>query len=60
MRRSGTEVVFVIVFSFGDGMHSVTWALVGDVFGCKHFATLRVWIGMLQSLASMPAAVCTG
>jgi nitrate/nitrite transporter NarK len=38
----------------------VTWALVGDCFGRAHFATIRGWIGMLQSLASMPAAVLTG
>jgi MFS family permease len=53
-------IVFVILFSFGDGINSVTWALVGDFFGRKHFATIRGWIGMLQSFASMPAAVFTG
>ena len=53
-------VVFVILFSFGDGINSVTWALVGDFFGRKQFATIRGWIGMLQSLISMPAAVFTG
>jgi MFS family permease len=53
-------VLFVILFSFGDGINSVTWALVGDLFGRKHFATIRGWIGMIQSLASMPAAVFTG
>jgi MFS family permease len=53
-------VVFVVLFSFGDGINSVTWALVGDFFGRKQFATIRGWIGMLQSLVSMPAAVFTG
>jgi sugar phosphate permease len=53
-------VVFVTLFSFGDGINSVTWALVGDFFGRKQFATIRGWIGMLQSLISMPAAVFTG
>jgi MFS family permease len=53
-------VLFAILFSFGDGINSVTWALVGDCFGRTHFATIRGWIGMLQSLASMPAAVLTG
>lgn len=53
-------VVFVVLFSFSDGINSVTWALVGDFFGRKQFATIRGWIGMLQSLASMPAAVFTG
>ena len=53
-------VGFAILFSFGDGINSVTWALVGDCFGRRSFATIRGWIGMLQSIASMPAAVFTG
>lgn len=51
---------FVILFSFADGVNSVTWALVGDLFGRKHFASIRGWVGMIQSFASMPAAVFTG
>jgi MFS family permease len=53
-------VLFAVLFSFGDGVNSVTWALVGDVFGRAHFATIRGWISMFQSFASMPAAVYTG
>jgi MFS family permease len=53
-------VFFAIFFAFGDGINSVTWALVGDVFGRANFATIRGWISMFQSLASMPAAVFTG
>jgi MFS family permease len=53
-------VAFAVLFSFGDGINSVTWALVGDCFGREHFATIRGWIGMLQSIFSMPAAVFTG
>jgi len=53
-------VLFAVLFSFGDGINSVTWALVGDVFGRAHFATIRGWISMFQSFASMPAAVFTG
>jgi MFS family permease len=53
-------VLFSILFSFADGVNSVTWALVGDFFGRTHFATIRGWMGMLQSFASMPAAVFTG
>ena len=53
-------VVFAILFSFGDGINSVTWALVGDLFGRTHFATIRGSIGTLQSVFSMPAAVFTG
>jgi len=53
-------VAFVILFSFADAINSVTWALVGDFFGRRHFATIRGWIGMIQSLVAMPAAVFTG
>src|SRR6266705_3158679 len=53
-------VFFAILFSFGDGINSVTWALVGDCFGRTRFATIRGWISMFQSFASMPAAVFTG
>jgi sugar phosphate permease len=51
---------FVILFSFADAINSVTWALVGDFFGRKQFATIRGWIGMIQSFTAMPAAVFTG
>jgi MFS family permease len=53
-------VAFAVLFSFGDGINSVTWALVGDCFGRVHFAAIRGWISMFQSFASMPAAVLTG
>jgi nitrate/nitrite transporter NarK len=53
-------VLFAILFAFADGVNSVTWALVGDFFGRNHFASIRGWIGMIQSLVAMPAAVFTG
>jgi sugar phosphate permease len=53
-------VAFAVLFSFGDAINSVTWALVGDCFGRQSFATIRGWIGMIQSFASMPAAVFMG
>ena len=53
-------VAFAVLFSFGDAINSVTWALVGDCFGRRHFATIRGWISMFQSLVSMPGAVVTG
>ena len=53
-------VLFVVLFSFADGINSITWALLGDLFGRKHFASIRGWVGMIQSFASMPAAVFTG
>jgi MFS family permease len=53
-------VLFAILSSFADGVNSVTWALVGDFFGRNHFASIRGWMGMIQSLVSMPGAVFTG
>src|SRR2546425_9725099 len=53
-------VLFAVLFACGEGINSLTWALVGDLFGRRHFATIRGWIGMLQSIASIPGAVFTG
>ena len=53
-------VLFAVLYAFGDGINSVTWALTGDLFGRTNFAVIRGWIGMFQSLISMPAAVLTG
>jgi MFS family permease len=53
-------VVFAVLYACGEGINSVTWALVGDFFGRRNFATIRGWIGMLQSIASIPGAVFTG
>jgi MFS family permease len=55
-----TLLLFAFLFAFGDGINSVTWALVGDFFGRTHFGTIRGWISMLQSFASVPGAVLTG
>lgn len=53
-------VLFAVLFACGEGINSVTWALVGDFFGRRNFATIRGWIGMLQSIVSIPGAVFTG
>lgn len=53
-------VLFVLLFAWADGVNSATWALIGDFFGRRRFATIRGWIALTQSLATMPAAVCTG
>ena len=55
-----TMVLFAILSSFADGVNSVTWALAGDFFGRNHFASIRGWMGMIQSFVAMPGAVFTG
>jgi MFS family permease len=55
-----TIVLFAILSSFADGVNSVTWALVGDFFGRNHFASIRGWMGTIQSVVAMPGAVFTG
>jgi MFS family permease len=40
-------VLFAVLFSFGDGINSVTWALVGDCFGRARFATIAVFTGWI-------------
>jgi MFS family permease len=56
----GALVCFAVLFACGEGINSVTWALVGDLFGRRSFGAIRGWIGMLQSIASIPGAVFTG
>ena len=55
-----TIVLFAFLSSFADGVNSVTWALVGDFFGRNHFASIRGWMGTIQSVVAMPGAVFTG
>src|SRR5262245_24911582 len=55
-----TMVLFAILSSFADGVNSVTWALAGDFFGRNHFASIRGWMGTIQSVVAMPGAVFTG
>ena len=52
--------IFVFLLACADSTNSMAHALVGDFFGRKNFATIRGWIGLIQSLFSMGAPVLTG
>jgi len=53
-------VVFGVVFSVTDGASGVTWAIVGDYFGRKAFATLRGTISLVISLGTVSAPIVAG
>ena len=41
--------VFICVFSVVEGLSALNWALVGDYFGRKRFATLRGILSLIYS-----------
>jgi len=53
-------VVFAIVFSVTDGAAGLTWALVGDYFGRRAFATLRGGISLVVSLGALATPIIAG
>ncbi len=52
--------IFVFLLAGADSTNSMAHALVGDLFGRKNFATIRGWIGLIQSLFAMGAPVFAG
>jgi len=53
-------VLFAIAFSVTDGAAGLTWALVGDYFGRRAFATLRGGINLVVSLGALAAPIFSG
>ena len=53
-------VLFVIAFSVTDGAASLTWALIGDYFGRRAFATLRGGVNLVVSLGALATPVFAG
>lgn len=53
-------VVFVVLMAFAESVSAVSWALIGDFFGRKSFATLRGGITTVHSFLSMGTPVFAG
>ena len=53
-------VVFAIAFSVTDGAAGLTWALIGDYFGRRAFATLRGGVNLVVSFGAMTTPVFAG
>jgi MFS family permease len=52
--------LFGIVFSVTDGAASLTWALIGDFFGRRSFATLRGVINLVVAAGSVTTPIIAG
>ena len=53
-------VLFVVLLAFGESVSAVSWALIGDFFGRKSFATLRGGVTTIHSFLSMGTPVFAG
>lgn len=55
-----TGIVFAILFAGAESCNTITWALVGEFFGRRNFATLRGIVTMLQSAMSFIGPIVAG
>ncbi len=53
-------VLFVVLFAVAESVSAVSWALIGDFFGRKSFATLRGGVTTVHSFLSMGTPVFAG
>ena len=53
-------VIFVVLIAFAESVSAVSWALIGDFFGRKSFATLRGGVTTVHSFLSMGTPVFAG
>jgi MFS family permease len=55
-----TGIVFAILFAGAESCNTVTWALIGEYFGRRNFASLRGIVTLLQSVMSFLGPVVAG
>ena len=55
-----TGIVFAILFAGAESCNTVTWAIVGEYFGRRKFASLRGIVMLLQSVMSFLSPVVAG
>jgi MFS family permease len=55
-----TGFVFAILFAGAESCNTVTWALIGEYFGRRNFASLRGIVTLLQSVMSFLGPVVAG
>ena len=53
-------VVFGIVFSITEGAAGVTWAMLGDYFGRRAFATLRGGVNLVVAVGAVTTPIISG
>jgi MFS family permease len=52
--------LFTLLFTTVESTYPVAWAMVGDIFGRKHFATIRGYMSMFYVWGSVAGPVITG
>ncbi len=52
--------LFIILWSIGYGAGTLNWALIGDYFGRRHFATLRGVMGLFFSVGGIGGPLFAG
>ena len=52
--------IFICVFAIVEGLSALNWALVGDYFGRKRFATLRGFLSLVYSWGMIIMPVLAG
>ncbi len=55
-----TLLLFTLVFTAVEATYPVAWALVGDIFGRKHFAKIRGYMSMFYIWGSVAGPVVSG
>lgn len=58
--RLWVMIVFGVVYSVTDGAAGVTWAMLGDYFGRRAFATLRGGVNFVVSLGAVTTPIIAG
>lgn len=55
-----TGVAFVLLFALAESGNLVSWALIGDFYGRRNFATLRGALSFVHSPMALPSPVLLG
>ncbi|MSP40756.1 MAG: MFS transporter [Deltaproteobacteria bacterium] len=53
-------LLFTLLFTTVEATYPVAWAMVGDIFGRKHFAKIRGYMSMFYVWGSVAGPVITG
>ena len=53
-------VLFALLLALSESSHPLAWAIVGDFFGRRNYATMRGWLDLPDQLMSMSTPVWMG
>jgi sugar phosphate permease len=56
----GALLVFILLFNTVESTYPVAWAMVGDIFGRKHFAKIRGYMSVFYVWGSVTGPVVAG